>query len=857
MLSDSLKFDSARVKSDTVSVAPKEKKEQIVDDPIFYSAVDSMSILVVDQRVLLWGSGKVEYQDIELTSEHIDSDMEKQEVASFGSFDTSGVYFGSPHFKKGEEVFDADSMNYNIHSGKGIIYNVKTEQGEGYLHSDLTKRDSQGHVHMKGGKYTTCDAEHPHFYMELTKAIAIPDDKIITGPAYLVVEDVPIPFLGIPFGFFPSTQRRSAGVIIPTYGEETTRGFYLQNGGWYQPIGQYVDVRLMGDIYTKGSWALNLSSTYRVNYKFSGSTQIDYAANRDNSDSSFAENESFRWMWSHSQDSKANPNQSFSASVNFSSTQYDSYNSYDYNEVVQQQKSSSISFSKSWPGTPFNLAISANATQNTSDSTLSMSLPTGSFNASTIYPFRKENATGSLRWYENIGFSYSSSFANDIEIKDSMLFDHSTWEELNYGFQHSIPLVINLKTDKIKMLTISPSLSYKGVMNSWHIKKYTEYNGSEIEIATDTIREVTYAHAINPSISVGLTPKVTGMYLNTRPNPNIIAIRHVMTPKASFSYTPNMSMINPNYYDTLYYMQDGELETYSYSYYDQNLYGAPSSAGQSGSLSLSISNTLDMKMAPKNDTANGGEPQKVSLLKSFNLSTSYNPFAEEYKWSTVSLNTGTALFKDKLNLNVTSKFSPYDYTVDTSSSGTISTSTINNFYYESGKGLLRFTSMNLSAGLSLKSKASTGGDGKPMSEEDEFDNSRDPFNNNNDFEAGFTSGEYVDFSVPWSLRVNYTWSLSRPYAKEDQTVTNTVNLSGDFSLTPKWKIGFNTGYDIEEREVTITNINVHRDLHCWEMQFTITPFGTRQNYSFTINAKASMLRDALKHEVNKSWYDNL
>jgi hypothetical protein len=854
---DTIVSDSVVI-TDTARIVPRKPK-QVVEEPVFYSSTDSMSIMIKEQTVLLWGASKVEYQDIELNSEHIISDLESQEIYASGGFDTAGVYFGTPQFKKGNEQFDADSINYNIKSGKGIIYHVKSEQGEGYLHSQMTKRDSRGHVHIKGGKYTTCEADDPHFYMALTKAIAIPNDKIVSGYAYLVLEDVPIPLLGIPFGFFPSTNQRGAGVIIPRYGEETTRGFFLREGGWYQPLGQYVDLRILGDYYSKGSWGVNIGTNYKVRYKFNGSSSIRYAENKDNSDASFKGSNDFKWTWTHRQDSKANPTRTFSATVNFSNANFDRNNSYNANSVVRQQKSSSISYTKRFPGTPFNLSLSANARQNSVDSTLTMDLPKGTFNATTVYPFRKKSGTGSLKWYENVGLSYRSEFKNYMHIKDTMLFESETWQDLNYGFKHDIPLLINLKMNKFKMLTISPSLSYSGVMNSYYIEKRSEQQGDEVVVVTDTIRDITYAQAINPGISFGLTPKVTGMFLNTRDNPSVMAVRHVMQPRASFSYVPDMSKINPNYYDTVYYMEDGEIEYEAYSYYDASLYKSPSFAKQSGSLSLGLSNNLEMKLKPKSDTSETAQPRKVMLLRNFNFSQSYNPFAEEYKWSDLSFNTSTALFKNIWSLNLTSKFSPYDIMQDTA---TGNYRRVNEYNYANGKGIYRFTNLSFSSSIRLKSKSrnNTASGDQAAEVVDEFGQDRfnqDQFGDDLDFSPGSAyTGDYVDFNIPWSLTMNYTYSISRPLLKEDQRVTNTVNFSGDFSLTPKWKIGFRSGYDFEKREVTMTNFNIYRDLHCWEMRFQMIPFGTRRSFTFYINAKASILKD-LKYDKRQSWYDNL
>lgn len=856
VVADSVATDSVYSKNDTIQKTVPKKKS-IVDEPVYYTSVDSMHILVADQKVLLYGEGEIKYQKFELKGDYVESDLERKEVMATGVFDTAGVYVGRPVFVQGREEFETDSVLYNLETGKGLIFNVISEQGEGYLHSDLTKRDNQGHIHVQGGKYTTCNAEHPHFYMELTKAIVIPDDKIISGPAYMVIEDIPLPILGLPFSFFPNTQQRGAGVLIPRYGEEKARGFYLKDGGWYQPLGKYMDAELTGDIYTKGSWAARLKTSYRVKYKFSGNMAFNIAKNvtGEKGDADYSVREDFRWNWVHTKDAKANPTQSFSANVNLSSSGYDKNNSNVTQDYLTGQKSSSINFSKNWPGTPFNLGISANARQNVSDSTLSIDLPTGSFNASTMYPLRKKGGSGKYKWYENIGFSYNSKFAAKVsDIKDTLLFQSPSWNEIEdyftAGFSHSVPFVINLKSDKIKMLTISPSLNYEGRLNNFYIKKRLEGGLTSSEIVTDTIQQVTYAHAVNPGISFSLAPKVYGMYQNSRPDPGVIAVRHVMQPRASFSFVPDMTGINPSYYDTLTYVENGEVKEHRYSYYDQSLYKAPSSAGKSGNLSLSLGNSLEMKTKAKNDTTGEAEPQKVVLIRNLNLSTSYQPFRDEFKWSDLSLTGATALFKGKFNVNMSSRFSFYDL-------DSTQRKTVNEFYYNNTNKLVRFTNLTFSAGLRLRSSKNNDSE---EGDEDTYDETsniyEDPSNPNYEFVPGYnTSGSYVDFSVPWTLNLDYSWSLNRPTTVEKQTKNHTLRLRGDFSLTENWKIGFNSGYDFEAKEVTFTNINIHRDLHCWEMQFSMVPFGPRRNYSFYIRAKSSLLKD-LKLDKKQSWYDN-
>ncbi|MBN2484421.1 MAG: LPS-assembly protein LptD [Bacteroidales bacterium] len=847
--------------SDTLNSAQKKKKKPIVDAPVNYTSKDSMTVFIDSKEVFLFGSGNIKYQDFELTSEYIQSDLNSNITFARGRHDTADAYIGKPKFKQGKEEFETDSLYYNLKTGRGIIYNVISQQGEGYLHSELTKRDNQGNIYVQGGKYTTCNAEHPHFYMQLSKAIVIPDDKIISGPAYLIVEDIPVKLLGLPFGFFPNSKKRGAGVIIPRYGEEQRRGFYLRGFGWYQPFGEYMDIKLLGDWYSKGSWGWQFSSDYKWRYHFNGNMTFNYNVNDFDYDT-LPGKKDFKWRWSHSQDPKANPSQSFSASVNFSSSEFDLNNSYNYTDRMTNQKTSSISYTKNWAGTPFNLGISANARQNTSDSTINLNMPTGSFNASTIYPFRSKENTGKYKWYENIGFSYTSRFAGELSTRDSMLFYRTTWDNMNTGFSHTIPLVFNIKTSKIKMLTISPSLSYQGMLYNKRISKHLEgpINGQQ-QIITDTIKGLVYAHAINPTISLGLSPKVTGMYLNTRKNPNLIAVRHVVQPRASFSYTPDMHSINPDYYDTIYYYDKGKLQKNTYSIFEKSMYGTPSSAGQSGSLSLSLGNNLEAKLKPLNDTTGKAEPRKIVLIRNLGLATSYNPFKEEFKWSDISLNGSTQLFKNVLSLQITSRFSPYRYKmVDTTQKGDPVYKVVDEFFYSSGKGLVRFTNLSVNAGLSLKSKQGQSKEKDDAQTQEELDQAniyRDPMNPDYEFVPGYDAitGTYVDFSIPWSLSFNYNWMLNRPGLVKDQTLTHTLGFRGDFSLTKKWKIGFNSGVDLVTKEITFTNININRDLHCWEMQFSMVPFGRARNYNFTIRAKSSILRD-LKFDKKQSWYDN-
>lgn len=852
IMSDTLNIttDSTYVPSDTNSVTPRRKKKSIVEEPLYYESIDTMHIVLETQKVYMYGQGKVKYQDFELKSEYIESDLKQKEVMATGVLDSNNIYNGRPNFNQGSEQFDSDSMLYNLNSGKGLIFNVKTEQGEGYLHSDLTKRTKEGHIHVKGGKYTTCDADHPHFYMELSKAIVIPNDKIISGPAYFVLEDIPLPMLGLPFGFFPNTKDRGAGILFPRYGIEDRRGLFFTDGGWYQPLGEYADLSATFDWYSTGSWGTRVNTGYKKRYSFDGDLDFNYAVFKEEPGDTNAQ-KNYRLNWSHRQDAKANPTQTFTAAVGFSSSGYSKAASNVTQEYLAQQSTSNVSYSKRWPGSPFSLSLSARASQNSADSTVTMELPTGSFSASTMYPFRrKKGGAGKYRWYENIGFSYNSSFLSKVtDIKEDSLFKSSTWQrDGQAGFTHNIPFVINLKTDKIKMLTISPGLKYEGSVNKFYVKKRYGGNFSNQELIVDTIRKVTYAHAISPSLSASLSPKLIGFYKNKRENPNVIAVRHVVQPRATFSYIPDMSFLNPNYYDSIYSYRNNERISEQYSYYENSLYKAPSSARESGILSLSLSNNLEMKRKAKNDTTGNAEPEKVVLLRNLNMNTSYNPFAEEYKWSDLSMNGGASFFKNKMSLNADGSFSFYDY----DSLGI----RIEEFYYKNTGNPIRLTRLSITSSVNLSSKKKTEGSGDKKDEQVEDNIYEDPRDENYQIIPGYSmDGTYVDFTVPWSLNVSYSWSLSRPGLPKDQTKTHTVGLNGDFSVTSNWRVGFSTGYDFVQKKQSFTTLSIFRDLHCWEMKFDMVPFGERKSFSFYIGAKSSLLSD-LKYDKKKHWYDN-
>jgi hypothetical protein len=826
----------------------KAKKTETIDSPVEYNARDSIVYDLQTKKVYLFGEGDVKYKDIALNASFVEFDMAKELVYARGTTDSTGKSIGKPAFSQGSEKFDSDTMEYNFRTKKGIIKQIFSEQEGGYLHSRITKRQPNNEIDLKDGMYTTCDLPHPHFWIEMTKAKSIPGDKIISGPAYFVIADVPVP-IGIPFGFFPTTKTNKSGVLIPQYGEEQKRGFYLRNGGYYLALSDYLDLKLTGDIFTNGTWGARIGSTYRKRYKFSGNYSFSYYENKTGERGiDFSKSKDFAFVWSHSQDSKANPNRRFSANVNFTTGSYDRNHSRNINNVMQSTKQSSINFSKVWPNSPFNFNASANANQNSIDRSMNLRLPSMSLNMNRIYPFRSKNRVGKSKWYDDIQISYSSTLENRLNTYDTLLFK-SKLSDFNTAYQHNIPVSLNLKA--LNYFTISPNLRYTGVIFTKTVTPYSSWDpkfqfpDTDIHPDTfmlDTVQNIRYAHAYVPSLSIDFSPKIFGMF-TFREKSRIDAIRHVITPRASFTYTPDMEGKVPNYYNTV--IVDSTGKTRTYSMFDESIYRTPVLSGRQGSVSLSLMNNIEMKLKPGTDTAE--EVKKIKLLDNLNFSTRYDIFKDSMKWSTISMSGNTSLFKRMLNIRFGGRFDPYSYVV--TKNGT--RRAINTSLLKDRHQLVRMTNFDFSTSINFKSKQKKSGSSATGATE-EGDPTARVAQTTTMGEENFY-GQYVDFDIPWSLGVDYNFNYSR--TKEKPEIIQSVRIRGDLSLTPKWKIGFNSGYDFTNRKVSMTNLNVYRDLHCWEMQITMVPFGQYRSYSFQINIKSAILRD-LKYEQGDNWYDN-
>jgi len=837
-----------------------------IEAEVKYSASDSLIFALDGGMVELFGNARISYEDITLEAAYIRYEMDSSLVVAYGMPDSTGNLAGNPVFTDAGSSFESKSMRYNFNSKKAYVEEVVTEQEGGYLHAEQTKKQTNGHIHLKDGKYTTCDADHPHFYIAITKGISMPGDKIVSGPAYLVVADIPLP-LGLPFGFFPNSQTKTSGILIPKYGEEQRRGFYLREGGYYFALNDYMDLRVTGDIYTNGTWGVRLGSNYKVNYRFGGNLNLRYFKNVSgdrNIEDSYSVTNDYAIGWSHSQDSRANPNSSFRASVNLSSSSYDQNHTNNINNVMRSTKQSSISYTKTFPNSPFNMSASLNQNQNSSTNAVNMTLPKISLNMARITPFKRKSGAGPKRFYEDIQLSYTSLLENRINTYDTIMFTSQVWDDMKNGYKHNIPLSLSIKpfrkTPMLQSFAITPSINYNGILYSKQTEKYLTYDYeyddqgnviSQTAVANDTlISKISYAQSLLPSIGAGFSPKIYGMY-TFKGKGRMQQIRHVMTPTAGFSYVPDMSAIQANYYRDLVDPETGDTVS-TYSIYEDQIYGTPTSRGASGSLNFSLRNNIEAKMRSKNDTIE--ELEKVKLLDNLSFSTSLNLFNLDTlspSWTPISFNGNTRIFRDKLSLSFRGVLDPFGYD-DTRNRST------ETWFSQSGKPL-RLTNASVSAGFNLKSKKE-----KTQSKEGQENMDRQSqLNNQNmpgedpmdpyDPNAAEYYGDYVDFDIPWSVRIDYSFSYNKP--RDDISIIQTIRASGDFSLSPNWKVGFNTGYDIDERSFTTTNLSIYRDLHCWEMRISVVPFGTYKSYNFQINAKSTILSD-LKYNKRKNWQDN-
>ena len=867
---DSLALDSLGMDS---LAADTTKKKEPLDAPVIYEASDSI-VFTKEGYAHLYGEGKVNYQNIELTSAVITMNMDSSTVYATGVTDTAGVETGSPIFKDGETPYESKIMRYNFKTKKGFINSIVTQQGEGYVTSEEGKKGANDEIYMRHGKYTTCDNhEHPHFYLKLSMAKVRPKKNVVFGPAQLVVEDVPLP-IAVPFGFFPFNSSYSSGFIMPTYGDEMNRGFYLRDGGYYFAISDQMDLKVLGEIFTKGSWGLSAASNYNKRYKFSGSFNASYLVTKTGEKNmpDYSVSKDFRIQWSHRQDAKANPNSSFSASVNFATSSYDrsSLSSlYNPQQYSQNTKASSVSYSRNFPEIGLNISGAFNITQNTRDSSLSMTLPDVNISLNRIYPFKRKKSAGDERWYEKISLQYTGSITNSISTKDNLLFKTplTQWEN---GMQHKIP--VSATFNLFKYINIVPSFNYT---ERWYLRKvkqsYDASPTSRDHVKRDTINGFNRLYDYN--LSLQMNTKLYGMYKPLFMKSKELQIRHVFTPTVSYTYTPDFGKSRYGYYDTYTYTdEDGEVRTVEYSPYEGAVYGYPGK-NMSQNISFSIDNNIEMKMKSDKDTTGY---KKISLIDQLGASLSYD--VANKKWSDLSMNLRLKLTKS-YTFNMNASFATYAYQFDENGNVVVGDRTEWSYgrfgRFQGYSGSFSYTLNNDTFkklfGKKEEDEKNKDNKGKEENEDEETEEETEEQNNNSNMrkteKASVDSDGYLAFKLPWSVSLSYSYSIREDRSKDiniktmryPYSLTHSLNVSGNFKIGSRWNMTYSTGYDFTSKEMSMTTLNITRDLHCFNMSCGLV-FGPFTSYNFSIRANSSMLTDVLKWDQRSNtgsavtWY---
>ncbi len=874
--------------SDTVAPAPR--RSNALDDPVIYESNDSM-IWDYGGYASLYGNGKVNYQNIQLTAAVIKMQMDSSLVYADGVPDSMGNWVGTPVFIDGSTPYESNHISYNFKTEKGYINEIITQQGEGYMTSYEAKKGPEGEYYISDGIYTTCDQhDDPHFNIRITRAKVRPGRDVVFGPAYLEVMGVPLP-LFMPFGFFPFLEGDYAsGIIVPSYGDEMERGFYLKDGGYYFALSDYFDLKVLGEIFTKGSWGLSGESRYKKRYKFSGNLYVSSLTTKlgDKGLPDYSVTKSFKFRWTHRQDSKANPYQNFSASVNFATQSYEKSNLtslYNPSLTSQSTRTSSISYSRNFPSIGLSLSSSMNLSQNMRDSTLSVSFPSLNLSLQRVYPFKRKKVAGAEKWYEKISFTYSGSLSNSISCKESEILNKSLVSDWHNGMRHSIPVSATFQI--LKNINVTPSFNYNSRWYSYKVMQ--SWDEEQMKAVKDTVYG--FNRVYNYSFSVSANTKLYGMYLPTELwkklfGDKLVAVRHVFSPSVSYSMSPDFSAARYGYYDTYVYTDaNGEVRTVEYSPYTGSLYGVPGK-GKSGTLSMSVGNNLEMKVHGDRDTID----RKVSLIDELSASMSYNFAAQTKPWS--NLNTRLRIKFPKLNytFSFNATWATYAYEIDDNGRVYVGDRTeysygrfgrfqgmSQNFSYTFSNNTLRDWKNKWN---SLVNRFSSDEEETDDSEEDENDENPNADRTGSAARTASAPGKkggaapvdddgYVEYSLPWSFSISYGVSMrentSAPINVDRMRypwkLTHSLNMSGNVKLTNKWNINFSSGWDFNYHDFTMTTMSVTRDLHCFNMSCSVVlkPY---TSYNFSVKANSSMLADLLK--INKrssynnyvNWYDD-
>ncbi len=876
VLPDSTRKDSLR--SDTL-----KRSKSALDAPVVFSAQDSITFDYIASRANLFGESKVNYQNLELEADLITMSLDSSVVYASGRMDTTEAknqIVGKPVFKQGGDEYEPDSISYNFKTQKAFISNVYTDQGEGILVGEETKRDSMGVMYGRGGKYTTCDAPNPHFYLKLTRYKVRPGEDVVFGPAYLVVEDVPLP-LAIPYGFFPFSKSYSSGFIMPTYGDETSRGFYLRDGGYYFAINDKIDLRATGEIYTKGSWGISAQTNYKKRYKFSGGFTFSYQNTKEGEKNmpDYAVSKSFKVTWRHSQDSKANPTQTFSASVNFATSSYERNNltsMYNPESYTQSNRTSSISYSKSFNSIGLTLSGTFNLAQNMRDSSLSVTLPTLNISLARFNPFKRKKQVGKERWYEKISMSYTGTLTNSINCKENEIMHMNLIKDWRNGMRHQVPVSASFTI--LNYINVTPSFNFTDRMYTDKIKRTwnPETGRTEDEV------QYGFYNVYNYNLSVSANTKLYGTYKLILPDKDgkkeqKAAVRHVMTPSISFSYAPDFGALRYGFFDT--YVKtgaDGQPQVVTYSPFENGCYGTVSK-GKVGNVSMDLSNNVEMKVRSDKDSTGY---RKISLIDELGASLSYNMAAKSRPWSDLNMRVRLKLTKS-YTFSLNALFATYAYSKDAEGRVYLSDET----EWSRGRfGRFQGMSQNLSYSFNNQTFSKLFGKKKDTNtkrkndndDEDVDEEEIDPDMQNIDperakakkdankkTESGLDEDGYVKFSLPWNFSVSYGVSMRENTSAElnkrmryPYKLTHNLNFSGYVRIAENWSINFSSGWDFNYKKLSMTTASLSRDLHCFSMScsMVIAPY---RSFNFTFACKAGTLADALKWKKQSSYSSNI
>lgn len=869
------------LQSDTLSAA--EEEQPLLDAEVQYQARDSI-VFFADGTGFLYGEGQIKYlqtRPIQLNAEYIRFKLDSSVIYAVGGVDSIGNPVGNPIFKEGEDAYESKYMSYNFKTRKGYVKGVVTQQDEGYIVANETKMMEDKSFFMKGGKYTTCDNhEHPHFYLHITKGKMKPGSFVAAGPAYMVLADVPLP-LAVPFGFFPITKRYSSGVIVPTVGDENERGLFLKNGGYYWAINDYVDLEILGDIYTKGTWAVSLNSKYVLRYKFNGNLSVSYREDvrGEKNTKDYSKSKNFKLSWRHQQDPKASQYSSFSASIDFSTSGYNTSNIDNYYNPAEQSKnitSSSVNYTQRFPDSPWSISLNGSLTQRTQDSTISLTLPSLNVNMSQVYPFKRKKAVGKERWYEKIRLSYTMTFSNSIDTKESLLFKSSFVKDWKNAIRHQLPISASFTLFKYINLSLSQNYTERWYFNridrDWDI-------ASQQEVADTTYG---FYRVYDFSSSASLSTKLYGYYTPLRKlfGDKVDRIRHVLTPSVSFSYHPDFGSPLFKFYDTYTRTEVDKnsldvisQEEITYSPYSHGMYGVPG-RGVSSTLNFSLQNNIEMKVKDRSDST-GMSYKKVSLIDNFKIDWGYNFAADSMNWSNLGVSIRLKLTK-RFSLNLSGQFDPYRYVYN--DRGNIVRS--NQLRWDYGQAM-HFKGTRTSFSYTFNNNTFKKKTKEQKDKEDETENTaaNNPLDPNANQPVDPITGEpitdmfgkdkeknandkladdegYTKIEIPWSFTINYSLGFVERMSKEFYSeklkayklqFTHNLTFSGSIQPTPKWRLNFSGSVDLNELKITQTSLSIYRDLHCWALSASVSPFGMYKSFLVTIGVNAAMLRD-LKYE---------